>query len=168
MVQISSEPNRPRGRSPSGCVHSCAAVDPESKPMYAKKITDAPRSTPLQPKSPNAPVFAGTNGCHSSVRTDSAPQPITIRITATLISTIAALTAADSRTPRTSSAVTAATATAAGQSNAEAGSAMPASISSDRRLPDQPTATVATLSAYSSTRSQPITHATNGPNAARA
>src|SRR5215813_1227531 len=137
--------------------------------MYAKKITDAPRSTPLQPKSPNAPVFAGTNGCHSSVRTNNAPQPITIRITATLISTIAALTAADSRTPRTSSAVTAATARAAGQSNPPpAGSAMPASISSDRRLPDQPTATVATLSAYSSTRSQPITQATNGPNAARA
>ena len=35
--------------------------------MNAKKITPAPRSTPLHPNSPNLPVFGGMNGCQFAV-----------------------------------------------------------------------------------------------------
>jgi len=52
----------PMGMSRCGCLASCAAVDTASKPMYAKKMTPAPRNTPLQPNSRNVPVFAGTYG----------------------------------------------------------------------------------------------------------
>jgi hypothetical protein len=52
----------PRGMSRCGLRASCAAVDTASNPMYAKKITAAPRTTPDQPNSPNVPVLAGMNG----------------------------------------------------------------------------------------------------------
>ena len=41
---------------------SWAAVETASKPMYAKKITAAPRMMPDQPNSPNVPVFGGISG----------------------------------------------------------------------------------------------------------
>ena len=53
----------PIGISRFGFLVSCAAVETASKPMYAKKMTPAPRSTPDQPNAPNVPVFAGRNGC---------------------------------------------------------------------------------------------------------
>ena len=67
--------------------------------MYAKKITPAPRSTPLQPNSPNSPVFGGMNGCQFSVEMNIPPRPMISSTTATLITTITALTRADSRMP---------------------------------------------------------------------
>jgi hypothetical protein len=48
----------------------------------------------------------------------------------------------------------------------DVGSGMPRSPSSWLRYPDQPTETVAAPSASSSTRSQPMIHATNSPSVA--
>ena len=60
-MQITSEPRMPRGMSRCGSRASWAAVDTASKPMYAKKITAAPRSTPDQPNRPNPPALGGMN-----------------------------------------------------------------------------------------------------------
>src|SRR4051812_41135312 len=75
--------------------------------MNAKKITPAPRSTPLQPYSPNVPVLAGRNGCQLVRSMNSAPAPITTRTTATLSTTMTLLVDADPLTPVRRSAVTA-------------------------------------------------------------
>ena len=56
MVQMASDPRMPRGMSRCGFRASCAEVDTASKPMYAKKITPAPRRTPLQPYSIRTPL----------------------------------------------------------------------------------------------------------------
>src|SRR5438094_9642580 len=56
----------------------------------------APRNAPLQPYSPNLPVFSGMKGCQFAVLMYAAPPRITITTTATLTSTIAVLTFADS------------------------------------------------------------------------
>ena len=61
-VQIASEPRMPIGISRCGFLASCAAVDTASNPIYAKKITAAPRATPDHPKVPKAPLFGGMNG----------------------------------------------------------------------------------------------------------
>src|SRR5712671_1253612 len=63
IVQITSEPRIPIGISFCGFFDSCAAVETASNPMYAKKITAAPRATPDQPYFPNSPVLSGTKGC---------------------------------------------------------------------------------------------------------
>ena len=60
---MASDPRMPTGMSRCGARASCAAVDTASKPMNEKKITAAPRMMPLQPYSPNVPVFSGMNGC---------------------------------------------------------------------------------------------------------
>src|ERR1051325_1553397 len=95
-VQITSEYMMPRGMSVCGFFDSCAAVDTASNPMKAKKITPAPRSTPLHPNSPNLPVFGGTKGCQLAVFTYFAPKPTNNNSTATLMTTITVLNPADS------------------------------------------------------------------------
>src|SRR5262245_6183904 len=70
---------------------------------------------PLQPNSPNEPVFSGMNGCQLAELTKNAPAPMTMSTTATLITTMAALTEADSLTPTMSSAVTATVTKTAGR-----------------------------------------------------
>src|SRR5580698_11570820 len=101
MVQITSEPRMPIGISRLGFFDSCAAVETASKPIYAKKITPAPRSTPDQPNSPKVPVFGGRNGVQftrgSSGCFTSVEMPITRKITSTvtLMATINELKLAD-------------------------------------------------------------------------
>ena len=85
--------------------------------MKAKNTTPAPRSTPLQPNAPKVPVFSGTRGDHRPGSTWAAPTPTKARMIATLITTITALTRADSRLPRTRSSVSTAMMAAAGRSN---------------------------------------------------
>ena len=63
MVQRMSEPGMPMGISRLGFLASCAAVDTASNPMYAKKMTPAPRRTPDHPNEPKVPVFSGRKGC---------------------------------------------------------------------------------------------------------
>ena len=43
---------------------------------------------PLQPYSPNVPVFGGMNGCQLAASTNIAPATITMRTTATLTTTM--------------------------------------------------------------------------------
>ena len=61
-VQTASEPRMPTGMSFCGLRVSCAAVETASNPMYAKKMTPAPASTPLHPITPKVPVFSGRKG----------------------------------------------------------------------------------------------------------
>src|SRR4029079_5461613 len=76
-VQTASDPRIPIGMSRCGFFASCAAVDTASNPMYAKKITAAPRTSPDNPKCPVSPVLAGMNGCQLSELTYMNPNPIT-------------------------------------------------------------------------------------------
>src|SRR5688500_20088430 len=171
------------GMSRRGFRASCAAVETASNPMYAKKITAAPRMMPDRPNSPNVPVFGGTSGVNLVESTNAAPATITSTTTATLTTTMTPLTVADSRTPRTRSAVTssamitagrlkmavtvlpsAAASTVPGAALTMAGNGRPASFSRLTKYADHPTATVAAPSAYSSTRSHPMIHATNSPS----
>src|SRR5579871_928879 len=113
-VQTASDPRMPIGMSRAGFFASCAAVDTASKPMYAKNITPAPRSTPLQPNDPNAPVFGGTNGVRFARFTYTAPAATNTTSTATLITTSTVFAFADSLMPTMSSADTSKTMTKAG------------------------------------------------------
>ena len=116
---------------------------------------------------------------------NSAPEAITIRTTATLITTTTAFAVADSLTPTTRSAVTAIVTSTAGMLKTAvtgsppgtgtivpgaalkaAGKLKPSWCRNVMKLPDHPTATVAAPSAYSRIRSQPITQATNSPRVA--
>jgi hypothetical protein len=99
-VQITSEPMIPRGMSRPGSTHSSAAVEMASKPMYAKKISEAPVHTPWKPP--------GKKGCQLSGFTKKAPTPMKKRRVSTFRTTITLLKRADSFTPRTSSHVMAA------------------------------------------------------------
>ena len=65
-VQIAREPRMPIGMSRCGFLASWAAVDTASNPMYAKKITPAPRTMPLQPYLPG-PCSGGMNGVQFSL-----------------------------------------------------------------------------------------------------
>src|SRR5947208_737537 len=175
----------PTGMSFCGLRASCAATDTASNPIYAKKITPAPRSTPLQPYSPNEPAFGGINGCQFAELTYAAPPRMTMITTPTLTMTIAVLTLADSLMPITIRMVTAAVIITAGRlmiasglqpamlmtvqgaAASDGGKLMPTkSCRKLVRCPDQPTATVAAPSAYSRMRSQPIIHAMNSPSVA--
>src|SRR5690242_1627976 len=69
IVQTVSDPRIPIGMSFCGFLASCAAVDTASNPIYAKKTTLAPRSTPDQPNDPNDPVFGGRNVCQLACET---------------------------------------------------------------------------------------------------
>src|SRR2546422_5298629 len=185
MVQTTSEPRMPTGMSFCGFFASWAATDTASNPMYAKKMTPAPRRMPLHPYSPNLPAFSGMNGCQLAGFTYAAPPTMTISTTASLTRTIAELTLADSLMPITMRIVTAMVMSTAGmlmmasglqpamlmnQQGAAAnagGMSMPAkSCRKLERCPDQPTATVAAPSAYSRIRSQPMIHAMNSPSVA--
>src|SRR5580704_6927062 len=145
----------------------------------------APRTTPLQPYSPKVPVLAGMNGCQLAVLTNAAPAKITMITTDSFTRTIALLTLADSRIPMTINTVTATVMSTAGRLNtavigppavwmivpgaAESNAGNSTPTKSCRKLvrwPDQPTATVAAPSAYSSTRFQPMIHAKNSPRVA--
>ena len=101
----------PMGMSRFGFFDSCAAVDTASKPIYAKKITAAPRHTPDHPKCPKPPRFGGTNGCQfafsSSGRVTSVypPTPMNTSSTATFTTTMKLLKFADSLMPTISTVV---------------------------------------------------------------
>src|SRR3954471_19311600 len=129
--------------------------------MKAKKITPAPRITPLQPYSPKVPVLGGRNGYQLAWSMNSAPAPMTTRTTATLITTMTLLVDADSLTPTIRRAVTATVMITAGTLKTAvtgsapatwtivpgaalnaAGKLRPIWWSSVTRFPDQPTATV--------------------------
>src|SRR5262245_59848235 len=114
-VEMASEPRIPIGMSFCGFFASWAAVETASKPIYAKKITAAPRIIPLQPYLPNSPVFSGIKGDQFAEFTNIAPAAIIIMITATLIMTITELTLADSLMPITSNMVTIAVISTAGR-----------------------------------------------------
>src|SRR6185437_6037559 len=77
----------------------------------------AARNTPLQPNSPDTPVFSGMNGCQLAGSTWAAPMPTNRQITKTLMATMIALTNADWVTPTYSRPVTAATISTAGRLN---------------------------------------------------
>src|SRR5688572_8362533 len=147
----------------------------------------APRRMPLQPYSPNVPVFWGMKGCQLSVLMYAAPKPMKSSSTSTFTMTIAALAPADSRMPITRSAVTATTTSTAGRLNSAVtvpplASAMlapvgpvscggidsPTSLSSETTSPDHPTATVDALNEYSRMRSQPMIQAKISPSVAYA
>src|SRR5437899_8035390 len=98
-VQMTSDQRMPRGMSFWGFFASCAAVDTASNPMNAKKMTPAPRSTPLQPNSPNLPLFGGMNGCQFALLMYCMPNAMNNSSTATLIMTMTLLKLADSRIP---------------------------------------------------------------------
>src|SRR5262249_10217735 len=150
-----------------------------------KKITPAPRKTPLQPNVPNAPVLGGMNGCQFALLIYIAPNPTNSSSTATFTTTITVLNPADSLIPMTRIAETTTTMIAAGTLNTPAtvlpsGSAtrdpggpdnaagkwIPMSCRMLTKFPDHPTAIVAAPSAYSSTRSQPMIHANSSPSVA--
>ncbi len=97
----------PIGMSFCGLRASCAVVETASNPIYAKKITLAPLSTPDQPKWPKWPVFGGMNGCQLAAAiagcllTKIAASAMNTSTTETLIITIAEFRFADSFTPTT-------------------------------------------------------------------
>src|SRR5436190_21229344 len=135
-------------------------------------MTPAPRSTPLHPNSPNEPEFGGTNGVRFSRFTYAAPVAMDTIRTIVLMATSSVLVSADSLMPITSSVVTRSTMTAAGMLSGgaviAAGIAMPAPFIRLTKYPDQPTATVDVLSAYSRMRSHPMIHANSSPAVAYA
>ncbi|MNS66716.1 hypothetical protein D3C72_999410 [compost metagenome] len=145
----------------------------------------AARNTPLQPNSPDTPVFSGMNGCQLAGSTCAAPMPTNRQITNTLMATMIALTNADWVTPTYSRPVTAATISTAGRLNSlpEAANSCPfqaigAALSASGngmcsvvvmkliRYADQPTATEAEANRYSSTRHQPMNQAMPSPRVA--
>jgi hypothetical protein len=105
----------PIGRSRCGFLASCAAVETASKPMYAKKMTPAPAVMPPQPNSPCFPVGSGMNGDQFAGSMYDAPKTITSRTTSSFATTIMLLTAADSRMPMTSRAVSTTQSSTAGR-----------------------------------------------------
>ncbi len=77
----------------------------------------AARNTPLQPNSPDTPVFSGMKGCQLAGSMWAAPKPMNRQITVTLMATMMALTKADWVTPTYSRPETAATIRTAGRLN---------------------------------------------------
>src|ERR1700678_1999219 len=102
----------PMGISRCGFFVSCAAVETASNPMYAKKITPAPRATPDHPYSPKFPVLGGMNGCQfleaisGWCRTKYPATPMKTRTMETFSITIALFRLADSLMPTTRTVVT--------------------------------------------------------------
>src|SRR5438132_9202778 len=74
----------PSGTSRRGFLASCEQVETVSKPMKAKNMMPAAATTPLQPKWPKCPVFAGTNGCQFAGFTKPAPRSTKPNTTQTL------------------------------------------------------------------------------------
>src|SRR5690242_12744165 len=186
-VQITSDAMMPIGMSRCGLRASCAAVETASKPMNAKKLTPAPRSTPLRPYSPKWPALGGMNGCQFARLMYAAPNAANNSSTTTLITTMPVLSPADSRMPMMSNTEIASTTTAAGMLKMPCTVAPPGSATSEPggpahwagmpnpkpwrklcTLPAHPTAIVDAPSAYSRIRSQPMIHAKISPNVAYA
>ena len=92
-MQIASEPRIPRGMSRPGFSHSSAAVEIASKPMYAKKMREAPVQTPWRPP--------GKNGCQFAGFTHIAPTTMKNSSVRSFRTTITLLNRADSLTPMT-------------------------------------------------------------------
>src|SRR5258707_14467708 len=88
IVQITSDPRMPIGMSRCGSLASCAAVETASKPMKAKNTTEAPRTTPDQPKWPNSPVLDGMRGCQVAGVMETAPSKMKTTTTNSLMATM--------------------------------------------------------------------------------
>src|SRR3984957_7400266 len=109
MVQTTSVAMIPMGTSRFGFLHSSAAVETESNPMYVKKMIDPPVRMPGQPFGAKGCQFAGCTMRDAK---------ITKTMMAVIFSaTITVFTFADSRIPRTSSTVNNITMINAGQLN---------------------------------------------------
>src|ERR1700733_7354046 len=151
----------PIGMSRWGSFASCAAVETASKPMQAKNTTEAPRTTPDQPKWPNSPGLDGMRGCQLAEAPKAAPGRMKAATRKSVTATIILLSRADSLVPPISIAVSARTIRAAGMltmpptmvpsgsltsvQGATAywgGMGMPELRNSDAMSTDQPTATV--------------------------
>ena len=83
---MTSDPMMPIGRSRCGFLHSCAAVETASKPMYAKKTVAAPCKIPDVPKDTEvfeikkaAIIGAGTMGGGIAMNYANAGIPVIIR-----------------------------------------------------------------------------------------
>jgi hypothetical protein len=151
-----------------GFFTSSPAVDTASRPMKAKK---------MMPAAPVIPVIP--NGAKSAKLSEFQPvAPITTNITstATLMTTMIALTVADSLAPRMSSSAHSATSTTAGRlstpppsgdCDSTSGMRNPNRLSSNwLRYCDQPTATAADDTPYSSSRHAATPIATTSPSVA--
>src|SRR5579859_1216631 len=176
----------PMGMSRLGFFASCAAVDTASKPMNAKKTM--PAAVTMPPKPPNAcvtpasslySVGAGMYGLWFAAFMK--PQPSTMMRTTivTFVTTMSVLTNADSRMPRMSRSVSRSRMPTAGRLmmpcvpvaasvwkgewQSAYGMPVPKRPSSLLRYSLHAMATVAAPMAYSSTRSQPMIHATSSP-----
>src|SRR5216684_1536412 len=106
-VQTTRVAMMPIGKSRWGFLHSSAAVDTESKPMYVKKTIEPPVRMPGQP--------LGANGCQFEVWIKRDANETNTRIAMIFISTITLLVSADSRMPRTRMTVRSITMMNAGQ-----------------------------------------------------
>ena len=94
-----------------------------SPPRHASRPTSRTRRT--------CPVFGGISGVNRVASTNETPAAITSSTTATFTTTITPLTVADSRTPRTSSAVTRSAMSTAGRLKI-AVTVVPSGVASDR------------------------------------
>src|SRR5690606_1011820 len=98
-AEMPSAPRMPSGTSRCGLRASRAVVAAVSKPMYEKKMMPAPVSTPLQPNSPDFPVFGGMYGSQFAVSMNENPAMMNTTMTATFTMTMIVLAVEDSRTP---------------------------------------------------------------------
>jgi hypothetical protein len=168
MVAISSEPQMAIGRSLLGFWASSLPVETASKPMKAKKITEAAVTIPSRP--------LGANGRRLPLSKTVAATTMNRTSTASLTNTMTVLVLAVSRAPFISRAVTATTMRTAGrlkvppcsgEVDRASGMRTPKAVSRNSlRLPPQPTATAATAMPYSRIRSQPMIQATTSPRVA--
>ena len=159
-----------RGRSLLGSLTSSPEVETASKPMYAKKISDAAVTVPPKP-SPST-----KNGLKLSLLKAVMPSTMNSASTTSLIATMIVLARAVSRTPIISTAATASTRKAAGRFTvppspgglaSASGSERPNRLSSSSlKYWPQPTATPAIDTPYSRIRSQPMIHAASSPSVA--
>src|ERR1700712_3892447 len=153
-----------------GFFTSSPAVDTASSPMNEKKMTPAAVITPLKPN--------GANGAKLSEFQPLIPMTMNRISTVILITTIVALTFADSLVPRMSSRAHSTTRTTAGRltippdsgdDESASGIWTPNRLSSSwLRYSDQPTATAAADTPYSSSRHAATPIATTSPSVAYA
>src|SRR6185437_10128479 len=165
----------PNGKSRFGFLHSSAAHETESNPIYVKNTIAAPVSTPENP--------FGKNGCQFAVFTAFAAPKTKIRIARIFTATMPLFAPALSRTPRTRIHVNTSNTTRAGTLNQLpvsrpsmkigfenlVGRCHPKMFSkiSSKYAPN-PTATAMFDTAYSRIRSHPMIHAKISPRVAYA
>ncbi len=99
----------PRGKSRCGFLHSSAAVETESNPMYVKNTSDPPVKIPGQP--------FGAYGCQFAGLMNRDANPTNTRIATIFSSTMILFVSADSLIPRTRITVSSITIMNAGQLN---------------------------------------------------